>query len=508
MDQSKMGNSSHGKAVAADQPNTSVSAGAKDSKTLITKGCPSFQVVQQLSNLLDADEKMKETLLLSLDMAVTKAKQHLNKELYLAINFVFHNNGWPTTVNNYLKYLDLYARLIPDSADGATLSGGTTKYPDAWKTTATENGYNKKVYDLLCHLHWLVDQKVAGGRTLQDFPTFANWLVDFATSCGSFLDTTESLSTATLNSFEINPMYNCPLFNDEKKSWKTFNDFFCREFNCAEKVTGITPIRPIAEPANNNTIVAPADCTYKMVYAIDDLGNVLDGNGDKTTVCFKGTHTIGTIDGLLQGSEYAKFFHGGTFVHYFLSPFEYHRFHTPIHGKLLDLKAIAGKAYLHVDIKGGQWDAPDGAVDGYEFVQSRGLIIVDGGPKVGKVATLPIGMSQVDGVHMFTDKLHIGQHVVKGQEFGKFQFGGSDIILLFEKNPELYLFKTDPGHNPIHFQYGQAVAYWNIPQVTPGSKDDGHGHDDSDDHGDAAAAAAAAPTETQPPTPDVTAVVE
>ena len=52
-----------------------------------------------------------------------------------------------------------------------------------------------------------------------------------------------------------------------------------------------------------------------------------------------------------------------------------------------------------------------------------------------------------------------GQEVVKGQEFGKFQFGGSDIIMLFEKSPEeLYMYKKDPGHNAIHFQYGQAAV--------------------------------------------------
>ena len=53
-----------------------------------------------------------------------------------------------------------------------------------------------------------------------------------------------------------------------------------------------------------------------------------------------------------------------------------------------------------------------------------------------------------------------GKNVEKGQEFGKFKFGGSDIIMLFEKSyKDLYMFTKDPSHNPIHFQYGQTAVY-------------------------------------------------
>jgi len=86
------------------------------------------------------------------------------------------------------------------------------------------------------------------------------------------------------------------------------------------------------------------------------------------------------------------------------------------------------------------------------------LVIIDAGPEVGLVAVLPIGMSHVSGVDMYTDLQD--KDVVKGQEFGKFKFGGSDVIMLFQKQPtDLYLFKNDPEHNPIHFQYGQTAVY-------------------------------------------------
>jgi hypothetical protein len=122
--------------------------------------------------------------------------------------------------------------------------------------------------------------------------------------------------------------------------------------------------------------------------------------------------------------------------------------------------AAIGKVFLNVQMTDeGQFDAPDGADNGYEFNQSRGIVIVDSGDKtVGKIAIIPIGMAQVSGVDMYTELQ--GKTVVKGQEFGKFKFGGSDIIMLFEHPPQdLYMFKKDPSHNPIHFQYGQTSVY-------------------------------------------------
>lgn len=410
-------------------------------------------IVHELKNLLNSQPDLEKALLASLNIAVPAAKKNLNPELYAAINRVFRNNGWPQTIETYYNYLDQYVRLVPNEENDPL-------HPEAWTSTGDENGYNQKVYDLLCQFYWLVDQNKPGSeKTLQNNVDFASWLVKFANAWGTFLDTPASLTQESLNSFKYDTMYNFDLYSNGEKSWHTFNQFFYREFNQADPITGTTPLRPIAEPNNNQTIVAGADCTFKENYPIDQSGNVLDSEGHKTKISLKHTHAIGTVDELLAGSEYAQDFYGGTFIHYFLSPFDYHRFHTPVAGTILEIKAVPGNVYLNVEMGDGQWHAPDGSGDGYEFSQARGLVILDAGPVVGKVAVLPIGMAQVSGVEMNTQLK--GQKVIKGQEFGKFKFGGSDIILLFQKAPDLYLFKNDPAHNPIHFQYGQTVAYWN-----------------------------------------------
>ena len=405
--------------------------------------------VLKLQTLIDNNLELKGALASSLTIASGMAKETLDTQLYNGLNEVFEGNAWPTTIEKYYDYLNLYVKLVPNEELSA-------EYPDAWKSSPSVNGVNQKVYDLLCQFFWMVDQKKPSATiTMQGFPEFAAWLVEFSDSWGEFCSTTESLTPASKESFKANSKYNWDLYSDNEANWTTFNELFFREFNGAVAGTGVTPLRPITDPSNNKIIVAPADCTFKANYPIDENGNVTYETGEETTVTLKHTHTIGTVNELLDGSQYADAFKGGTFVHYFLGPFDYHRFHTPVSGFVLESRPISGNVFLNVNIKGDQFDAPDGGKNGYEFKQSRGLVVMDT-VELGKVAILPIGMCQVSGVLM-TPGLQ-GTDVVKGHEFGKFQFGGSDIIMLFEKSPEdLYMFKKDPGNNAIHFQYGQAA---------------------------------------------------
>ncbi|NOQ27173.1 MAG: hypothetical protein GQ564_17570 [Bacteroidales bacterium] len=78
------------------------------------------------------------------------------------------------------------------------------------------------------------------------------------------------------------------------------------------------------------------------------------------------------------------------------------------------------KVFLDVVIKSdGTFDAPDGSENGYEFSQTRGLVVLDS--PIGLVAILPIGMAQVSSVNMTTV---VGSYLNKGDEFGYFLFGG------------------------------------------------------------------------------------
>jgi len=269
-------------------------------------------------------------------------------------------------------------------------------------------------------------------------------------------------SQAMIRDSQAEPMWrpNAP------SGWLTFNQFFARELNPG--------LRPIAESTDNAYVTSPADCGYHQDFPIDGDSNVEE-------VTLKGTHRIGNVRDLLQGSGYADAFANGHFVHYFLAPYSYHRFHTPVAGTVKECYPVAARVFLNVILGdeggiSGQFNAPDGAEpgsakggEGYEFTQARGVITIDtaGSPygDIGVVAVVPIGMCQVSGVNMThpAQLMHDepgsplygpgGYECQKGEEFGYFTFGGSDIIVLFQERAQAQLLRETNYHH-----YGTPIA--------------------------------------------------
>jgi phosphatidylserine decarboxylase len=70
---------------------------------------------------------------------------------------------------------------------------------------------------------------------------------------------------------------------------------------------------------------------------------------------------------------------------------------------------------------------------------------------IGLVAVLPIGMCQVSSVILTAE---VGVTLRKGEEISYFQFGGSDIIVLFEARSNVS-FIVQPGQ---HCRMGTRIA--------------------------------------------------
>lgn len=311
---------------------------------------------------------------------------------------------WPDDLDGYYKYLADAVCMIP------------------------RQDYPRETFITLARFYWFLDQPP--GKKLQESDSFNTWMHDFALQWGSFLDTPESASG--IDTFRADPAYNVWQYAEPPGGWGCFNDFFAR---------AVKPgLRPVAGSRQDSIITSPADCTFKS------KGHITDDN----KITFKYTHTYSILE-LLEGSPYRDKFRGGLFAHSFLGPADYHRFHAPVRGTVLESRAITGRVMLQVIINDdGEFDAPDDADNGYEFCQERGLIIFDT-PKMGLVACLPIGMAQVSSVNMTAVE---GAYLDKGDEFGFFMFGGSDIILLFEKGSNVEV-TAAPG---IHTNVGMAVA--------------------------------------------------
>ncbi len=367
------------------------------------------QVVDHLQARLSSESDFAQLLLASINQAKDEAYKNMDPKLFEVLS-------WPTTLVDYIVFLIEFSRWKPQQSD----------HP-AWQKPGAEQPHAEEVYDRLCHFYWLIDQKVGpnGTKIVQNIEGFDQWLVDYANLWGSFLNTPESFNEEILESFRVySPQYRVEdsLINGKPNNpsgWLTFNQFFARELNPG--------LRPIASPSNNKVIVSPADCTYRNQFSIASDSTV-------PAIYVKKTHKYASITDLLKGSKYADAFGGGTFVHYFLGPYSYHRFHAPVAGMVEECYAVQGLTYLEVNLVKHQFDAPDDGTGGYEFSQARGVITIDTRDSiygnVGIVAVIPVGMCQVSSVNMTATT---GQSLLKGEEFGYFLFGGSDIILLFQE---------------------------------------------------------------------------
>lgn len=362
-------------------------------------------IIEQLHQALDKEDGLADLLERSLVTARKSAEAYLRPDLFAALE-------WPTNIDEYEGYLKRFIRWVPKQSD--------TK---AWQQQEPGERQAKEVSDRIAHFFFLVDQEV-DGTAPQGSQAFRGWMTEFSRQWGSFLDTAESFSPEILQSFIDNaPEYRIheSLVNgvpNMPSGWLTFNQFIGRELNGG--------LRPIAEPSTNTVVTSPADCIFEHSYDIDAESNI-----PATTV--KNTHKYGNIKQLLQGSEYSESFAGGTFVHYMLPPSAYHRYHLPVAGEVKESFQISGKVFLRVAIEDQEFQSSDSATSGFEFTQNRGVVMIDTAASdcgdIGVVAVVPVGMAHVSSVMLTAVE---GRHMAKGEEFGFFQFGGSDIIILFQ----------------------------------------------------------------------------
>ncbi len=255
--------------------------------------------------------------------------------------------------------------------------------------------------------------------------SFQQWAHRFAEDWGAFLDS--PASAAGIESFYANPDYHMTEYCVAPSGWLTFNQFFARQARPGK--------RPVSARCDDGVVVSPADSVFQGHWPISS----------ESVIVVKGLKW--SVLELLDGSQYQDRFRGGVFTHSFLNVNDYHRYHVPVAGIVKESRRIHGRVATDV-IKGrdGTLEIVDGT--GYQFTQARGLIVVDS--PLGLVAVLPIGMAQVSSVTLTAD---VGSTLVKGEEFGFFSFGGSDIVMLFEAGKVTFDAKIGT-----HYNQGMAIG--------------------------------------------------
>ena len=146
-----------------------------------------------------------------------------------------------------------------------------------------------------------------------------------------------------------------------------------------------------------------------------------------------------SLSELLDNSEYAKEFIGGTALAVFLLPHNYHHYHSPTEGIIVESKESVGDRLF------GMPDMLDMINNGnvaynkdYSVFQNfkHGYFIIKT-DQYGYIAMIPIGLQTVGSV-VFENKfkeIANGKKVavLKGEKLGHFEYGGSTVLLLFQK---------------------------------------------------------------------------
>jgi len=187
-------------------------------------------------------------------------------------------------------------------------------------------------------------------------------------------------------------------------SFKTFNQFFYRKLK--------PDARPVENPEDPYRLVSGADCRLMAFETVQEA----------TRLWIKGREfTVSRLLGERYRGEADKYI-GGALCIFRLAPQDYHRFHVPVDGVIGPMSDISGEYYTVNP------QAIRTALDVYgENV--RKIVPIDS-PQFGRVMMVCVGAMMVGSIKMTVEE---GQRVKRGEEFGYFAFGGSTIVILFEK---------------------------------------------------------------------------
>ncbi|KAG5634448.1 hypothetical protein H0H81_001917 [Sphagnurus paluster] len=141
---------------------------------------------------------------------------------------------------------------------------------------------------------------------------------------------------------------------------------------------------------------------------------------------------------MLNNHPEAKSFLGGTVYQAFLSPFDYHRWSSPVDGVVKKIDLVAGNYFTSPPSD----ELPRTGLTLFENARSymdqhatRALIYIQSdNADIGLMCFVGIGMEELSSCEITVSE---GQQVKKGQEMGTFHFGGSTYCLVFRLTAKL-----------------------------------------------------------------------
>lgn len=184
----------------------------------------------------------------------------------------------------------------------------------------------------------------------------------------------------------------------ESKKYTSFNQFFSRE---------ILPEKRKIE-SNNTCLISIADAKLKYVKITDDIK-------------LKIKNTIYSLNELLKNEELAKKYINGDCLILRLTVSDYHRYCYLDNGTQGKIRKIKGVLHTVNSISQDKYKV---------YAQNSREYTVLNTENFGQVVQVEVGALLVGKIKNHNEN----NKFLKGEEKGFFEFGGSTIILLFEKN--------------------------------------------------------------------------
>lgn len=215
-----------------------------------------------------------------------------------------------------------------------------------------------------------------------------------------------AIGEINIDQFAYNP-------DDEHWGFKSWNDFFIREFKSG--------MRPVAEPDNPNVIVSACEAAPY---------NISKNIKKDQKFWLKGQPY--SLEYMLAKDEYADEFIGGTIYQAFLSATKYHRWHSPVSGTIKKAYVVPGTYYSEIQSYPYDDAGPNNSQGYITQVAARAIIFIESdNPTIGLMCFMAVGMAEVSSCKI---TVNVGDSVKKGDQLGYFQFGGSTHCLIFRKD--------------------------------------------------------------------------
>lgn len=236
---------------------------------------------------------------------------------------------------------------------------------------------------------------------------------------------------------------------EKKSGWRSFDEFFTRELK-----TGARPIE-----GDDRVVVSPADGR------IESPGPI----SSSSTFMVKGRPY--RVEELVGDSTEARRYVGGAGCVVYLSPRDYHRVHSPVRGRITEIRSLPGDYFPVNSI--GLRHVKD------LFARNRRVAIcIDTPPEVGlgrvtvvMVAAMVVGRITVSGVDapdvpLGLHRMNPALEVERGSELGVFHLGSTAVVFVEPQGAGKWLAGEGPilyGRGLLERKEGRAAAGTEAP---------------------------------------------